>query len=109
MSKKIETDYSLLDKLPYPILVINDKYDVIFLNASAKKEYLSDIPDNKSNIENLKYRTFQRTRFKNDSRRSGNAGAVRYIKILRLLLRSGIFTGKTHAGTRSVQNNQIML
>ena len=54
MNKKIEADYSLFDKLPYPILVINDKYDVIFLNASAKKEYLSDISDNKSNIENLK-------------------------------------------------------
>jgi diguanylate cyclase (GGDEF)-like protein len=54
MNKKTGADYSLFDKLLYPILVINDKYDVIFLNASAKKEYLSDIPHNKSNIKDLK-------------------------------------------------------
>ena len=54
MNKKLETDYSLFDKLPYPILVISDRYDVIFLNASAKNEYLSDIPDNKRNIKDLK-------------------------------------------------------
>ncbi len=45
MSKKVPVDYSLFDKLLYPILVINDKYDIIFLNASAKKEYLPNIED----------------------------------------------------------------
>ena len=47
MSKKAPVDYSLFDKLLYPILVINDKYDIIFLNASAKKEYLPNLLDQK--------------------------------------------------------------
>ena len=51
MSKKAPADYSLFDKLLYPILVINDEYDVIFLNTAAKKEYLQDIANGESNVK----------------------------------------------------------
>lgn len=43
MNDKTKVDYSMLNKLLYPILLINDKYEVIFLNDRAKKEYFNGI------------------------------------------------------------------
>ncbi len=47
--KETSCAYSAFDKLLYPILAINDKYDVIFLNKTAEKEYNNNISINRFN------------------------------------------------------------
>ena len=43
MSHELKKDYTAFNKLLCPILAINYKYDVIFLNNTAKKVYNADI------------------------------------------------------------------
>ncbi len=45
MNHELKKDYTAFNKLLFPILAINYKYDVIFLNNTAKKVYNADIKD----------------------------------------------------------------
>ena len=35
-------DYSLFNKLPYPVIIINKEFEILFLNNAAYEEYSSD-------------------------------------------------------------------